>query len=84
MGGANTDSTSQLFVCQRCGKYMSWWLGGKPVCEDCDRDKLFPAPSPGGPVGWICPVCGRGNSPYSTFCSCAGYPTYAVKTSSST
>ena len=24
-------------------------------------------------VGWICPVCGRGLSPYTTVCSCKGW-----------
>ena len=24
-------------------------------------------------VGWICPVCGRGLSPYTTICPCKGW-----------
>ena len=26
--------------------------------------------------GWICPVCGRGLSPFTQFCPCKGYPIY--------
>ena len=29
--------------------------------------------------GWICPVCGRGNAPWNSSCSCrVGYWTYPV------
>jgi hypothetical protein len=28
-----------------------------------------------GPVGWICPKCGRGNSPKSRCCPCVQGPT---------
>ena len=46
---------------------------------DCDRvfcpkeiqiPESEPAPA-GGLMGWICPVCGRGLSPYTSSCPCA-------------
>ena len=27
-------------------------------------------PSPVAMPGWVCPVCGRGNSPYTSTCPC--------------
>ena len=30
-------------------------------------------------VGWICPVCGRGLSPFTTFCPCKGYIKYDIE-----
>lgn len=32
----------------------------------------------GGMVGWTCPVCGRGLSPFTQFCPCKGYPQFDV------
>lgn len=26
-----------------------------------------------GPVGWVCPVCGCGLSPYTSYCPCKGW-----------
>jgi hypothetical protein len=44
--------------------------------EDIDKamEKLnreFAAAPSGGLMGWICPVCGRGLSPYTSSCPCA-------------
>lgn len=30
----------------------------------------------GSRYGWICPVCGRGNSPDNSYCNCRGYMYY--------
>ena len=52
--------------CQ-CGKELnSGDING--LCSECkanqDKTKIFPN------YGWVCPICGRGNSPYTTTCPC--------------
>jgi hypothetical protein len=41
------------------------------ACE-CQQPKQF------GMIGWICPVCGRGNSPFSSSCPCKPFPQFNV------
>lgn len=41
--------------------------------DACERCKV-----PAGMVGWICPVCGRGNSPFSSSCPCKPFPQYNI------
>lgn len=31
---------------------------------------IYNPPRPRGEMGWICPVCGRGNAPSTAYCSC--------------
>jgi hypothetical protein len=31
---------------------------------------LYNPPRPRGEVGWICPICGRGNAPSTAYCNC--------------
>lgn len=31
-----------------------------------------------GVTGWVCPVCGRGNAPWNSTCSCKGYVPFQV------
>lgn len=31
---------------------------------------IYNPPRPRGEVGWICPVCGRGNAPSTAYCNC--------------
>ena len=38
-----------------------------------------PRQIPAGSMGWICPVCGRGLSPYTTVCPCQGYLTRGIE-----
>lgn len=54
-------------TCTTCGKTDE----AIDSCETC---------KPKGMLGWVCPVCGRGNSPFSSFCPCKSfqsYPTFA-------
>ena len=32
--------------------------------------RIYNPPRPRGEVGWICPVCGRGNAPSTAYCNC--------------
>jgi hypothetical protein len=40
----------------------------------CGSCKVKSQNKPIGMQGWICPVCGAGNSPYNPRCACQGYP----------
>ena len=67
--------------CWICGKEMVNTLGGNYHCPTCGtgvNDLVFrpsncDIPTPQGfgkQEGWICPVCGRGLSPWTSFCPC--------------
>ena len=61
--------------CKQCGINDLGTADGDGLCTQCRNE---PIPQPGGFLGWVCPVCGRGNSPYSSFCPCMGWPEYKV------
>lgn len=55
-------------TCLTCGKTDE----AIDSCETC---------KPKGMLGWVCPVCGMGNSPFSSVCPCksmAGQITYCA------
>lgn len=67
--------------CMVCGKEMKNTLGGNYHCENCghavndlmNRFSSCDIPLPQGfgkQEGWICPVCGRGVSPWVDYCPC--------------
>ena len=67
--------------CIRCGKEMVNTTGGNYICHSCNmavndlvyRPSNCDIPMPQGfgeQKGWICPVCGRGVAPWTSFCPC--------------
>lgn len=67
--------------CIRCGKEMVNTTGGNYHCLSCNmavndlvyRPSNCDMPMPQGfgeQRGWICPVCGRGVAPWTSFCPC--------------
>lgn len=72
---------SMAWNCNICGrgfpnKSPHYRDGMTYICHDCSpgyfkRINSVPdTESPKGNYGWICPVCGRGNSPYVSSCPC--------------
>lgn len=59
--GGNTNFSQR--TCLNCEKKD----GAIDTCEIC---------KPKGMLGWICPVCGRGNSPFNSFCPCKAFSSY--------
>ena len=48
-----------------------------PTTAGTPLQSIYNPPRHYGEVGWICPVCGRGNAPSTAYCSCkSGQITY--------
>ena len=66
--------------CIKCGKEMINTTGGNYTCPKCNmsvNDLVYrpqncdmPMPQGLGKQGWICPICGRGVSPWVDICPC--------------
>lgn len=69
--------------CIRCGKTFASHTDGPEICWECYMKDInnymidnspsncdMPLPSFGKQEGWICPVCGRGLSPWVDYCPC--------------
>ena len=52
-----------------CSKAPSWG-GSDPIID--------PTLPPAGLLGWTCPRCGRGNSPFTSTCPCIPLPAPAI------
>jgi len=69
-------TTSVTTHCDRCGRNIESSyiiVGDKKICGVCQWEKdtnPLPPADYSYMRGWICPVCGKGNSPYSTQCPC--------------
>lgn len=60
--------------CVKCGRYFET-SKQTDYCSECERSKIVTSDMPlpqgfGKQEGWICPVCGRGLSPWTSFCPC--------------
>jgi hypothetical protein len=76
-----TGGWSTSGICKTCLKpfiYVGdtpengWYPGTEPYCT-CGGKKEEPKQY-FGQVGWICPVCGMGLSPFTTSCPCKTPP----------
>ena len=64
--------TTGTVHCDACGRLISgiWTtVNGRNICDVCYHF-LFPKPQATGMLGWICPKCGRGLSPFVSECPC--------------
>ena len=68
-----------MSMCAKCGGYFSV-TKQTAYCPECEKSNLekvsncdMPLPQGfGEQKGWICPVCGRGVAPWTSYCPCQG------------
>lgn len=64
-----------MSYCAKCGKYFSI-TKQSDYCPECEVAEIQKADLKttytklDSQVGWICPICGRGLSPYTNCCPC--------------
>lgn len=46
------------------------FVDGNSVTTAPSLQSIYNPPRHRGEVGWICPVCGRGNAPSTAYCNC--------------
>lgn len=69
-------------TCEKCGRETGTagcnWCKFKEAAEAWNKEKAGEAQEAqkASPVGWRCPVCGRGHSPWTSSCPCVPAPIY--------
>jgi len=61
-------------TCPKCKTEIETMRKKIKDAEKKHAPELPEHPIPAGAIGWTCPRCGRGNSPFSSSCPCVPLP----------
>lgn len=67
-------ANGQICLCLHCGNFI-WWSDSSSTQQTQFNETQNPKP-----IGWICPICGRGVSPFESSCPCYIKPINVVST----
>ena len=68
-----TDNTLDLSHCMTCGGHLGM-CSAHTCCRPCACPNLLVSPQIPFLVGWKCPNCGAGMSPFAHRCGCVDPP----------
>lgn len=68
------SENGKLYICLYCGNFI--WLSDSSSTQQTQFNETQSLK----PIGWICPVCGRGVSPFESSCPCYIKPINATST----
>ena len=66
----DADALREKWLCLIGDFKASDFVCSIDIAPTVDAPTNDAVPSHSGLIGWVCPVCGRGLSPYTTVCPC--------------